>query len=264
MPKKTAARFCGDCGYEFARDDTGECRMCARLEQLRDEATVLRPNERANQQALIAESIDADLVAPAEWPPTAAEYRAMLAARRRSTKGPRRRHVTSVIGTGLRPGDAAQEAPSPALEAPSAPLVADSVRTSPRQKPTTRRKRRPRSTSASEGPIQIALPQTADVSMEARTPLAAESPPPPGEAQAGRESRSMLPRPRADVPRFSAAVNEPAADASPSASRVLRAPAKGQPQTSEDQGYPWKTALWVAIGGGLLAASVALLAPMIR
>ncbi len=33
--QKRSIRFCGDCGYELARDNDGACPMCARFEQLR-------------------------------------------------------------------------------------------------------------------------------------------------------------------------------------------------------------------------------------
>jgi hypothetical protein len=164
-----------------------------------------------------------------------------------------------VLGT-----PAAPRPPNAALEVPSAaPLVAGSVRT-PKRKSTARRKSRPTLTSASDGPTQMALPQPADVTMDAREHPAGDSPPPAEEGQAGRESRSAPPASRDHVSRRSAALKESAAHATPGASRVLRAPTKGDPPTSLDRGYPWKTALWVAFGGGLLAAAVSLLSRMVR
>lgn len=82
--RKRANKFCGDCGYELARDNDGTCPMCPRFEQLRLESTVPTPGDLA---AHGAEARDTNVAAaPDAWPPTVAEYRAILAERRaRST-----------------------------------------------------------------------------------------------------------------------------------------------------------------------------------
>lgn len=79
-PKKRRIRFCGDCGYELARDNDGTCPMCPRFQQLRLDFTVPRPSDLAAHRAA---SPDTDVAGAAdEWPPTVAEYRAILAERR--------------------------------------------------------------------------------------------------------------------------------------------------------------------------------------
>jgi hypothetical protein len=76
--KKRAIRFCGACGYELALDSDGPCPMCPRLDQLRLNSVVPRPSELHRASARETQRS----AAPAEWRPTVAEYRAMLAARR--------------------------------------------------------------------------------------------------------------------------------------------------------------------------------------
>ncbi len=91
--KKRSGRFCGDCGYELARDNDGPCPMCPRFEQLR---TVPRPSDLAAHQI---GSRDANHSGHAdEWPPTVAEYRAILAERRLklASEG---QHAATVIRT---------------------------------------------------------------------------------------------------------------------------------------------------------------------
>ena len=79
-PKKRSGRFCGDCGYELARDNDGTCPMCSRFKQLRSDLTVPRPSDLAAHRAKARDtSVSA---APDEWPPTVAEYRAILDERR--------------------------------------------------------------------------------------------------------------------------------------------------------------------------------------
>ncbi len=82
--RKRRVRFCGDCGYELAPDNDGTCPMCRRFEQLRIDFIVPRPSALAEQRA---EGGHTHVSAtPDEWPPTVAEYRAILAERRaRST-----------------------------------------------------------------------------------------------------------------------------------------------------------------------------------
>jgi hypothetical protein len=95
-PKKRSVRFCGDCGYELARDNDGTCPMCRRFEQLRLDFTVPRPSDLATHRA---GSRNTDLSGvPDEWPPTVAEYRAILAERRLRSDSPGQ-HAATVIRT---------------------------------------------------------------------------------------------------------------------------------------------------------------------
>ena len=77
-PKKHAIRICSNCGYKFRPDDDGACPVCARFEQLRIDFTVPRPSDLAAHRAEVR---DTEVAAPDAWPPTIAEYRAMLAER---------------------------------------------------------------------------------------------------------------------------------------------------------------------------------------
>jgi hypothetical protein len=80
--KKPVARFCGDCGYKLAADGDGRCPMCPRFEQLRMELTVPRHGEHASPTTHRPTSLEADVPGSAERRPTAAEYRAIIAAHR--------------------------------------------------------------------------------------------------------------------------------------------------------------------------------------
>ena len=78
-PKKRGVRFCGDCGYELARDNDGPCPMCRRFEQVRLDFIVPRPSDLTTRRP----GSDTDVgVVPDEPPPTVEEYRAILAERR--------------------------------------------------------------------------------------------------------------------------------------------------------------------------------------
>ena len=78
--KKRGGRFCADCGYELTRDNDDPCPMCERLEQLRLDFIVPRPSDLATHRP---GSGNSDVPSgPDEWPPTVAEYRAILAERR--------------------------------------------------------------------------------------------------------------------------------------------------------------------------------------
>ena len=79
-PKKPAIRFCSACGYELALDNDGPCPMCPRFDQLRLNAVVPIPSELSAHRASARDTQRS--AGPAEWRPTLAEYRAMLAARR--------------------------------------------------------------------------------------------------------------------------------------------------------------------------------------
>jgi len=118
MRKTAAPRFCGDCGYEFARDPTGPCPMCARFEQLRIEFAAV---DRRS---------------------TPSEYRAILAAqlaRRASVEG-RNDHPTTVISPALRrPAKRRVDAHLVNRESPTA---SSEPVAPPRTKPTARRRDR--------------------------------------------------------------------------------------------------------------------------
>ena len=271
MRKKAAARFCRACGYEFARDDSDECRMCARFEQLRIESAVPRPSELGSRQTLPEEPLDiGDPVPSVERPTTPSEYRAVLAARRARTPsadGQSRGPAATVIGTPAlpRPANSPMEAPTAALAGESAP---------PRKKkPTARRKSRPTPTPTPPpgGPtpilIRLRVPplQPANVSMEAPAPtVLRESPSPEEKSPARRESRYMPPPTREDAPSFSAAAKENTALAARDAHPVTRSRAVGHDAAFSHQRYPWKAAFWVAVGGALIGASVPLLSSFIR
>ena len=83
--KKRANQFCGECGYELARDHHGICPMCPRLEQVRLELTAPTPGEMAAHRAARDTSVSA---ASNDRPPTAAEYRAILAQRQVGSRTP--------------------------------------------------------------------------------------------------------------------------------------------------------------------------------
>ena len=269
MRKKAAAQYCGDCGYEIARDDTGECRICARLEQLREESAVLRPNELAYGLTRPRKTNDSGPGPSMGWRPTPAEYRAILAARRLSkpsAQDPNGRPAASVIGT-----PAFARPAISALEPPAAALASGSTG-APKKTPAGRHKSAqlaptPMSPNApTPGLIRLnAEPRPADLTLEGRsTPLNGKPPPVAEESQPRRKSLSTLPPRPDDGPSISSRVDETAALAIPRAHRVLPARANGHHGPSADRGYPWKTAFWVAAGGGILAAAVALLPSMIR
>ena len=95
-PKKRSVRFCGDCGYELARDNDGTCPMCRRFEQLRLDFTVPRPSDLATHRPG-SRNTDVSGVSD-EWPSTVAEYRAILTERRRRSDSPDQ-HAATVIRT---------------------------------------------------------------------------------------------------------------------------------------------------------------------
>ena len=140
-PKKRSVRFCGDCGYELARDNDGTCPMCRRFEQLRLDFTVPRPSDIATHRTG-SRHTDVSGV-PDGWPPTVAEYRVILAERRlRSDSG---QHAAAVIRTAAMrrtqvppppPGMTAPEA----LTTPARPEPSAKNQTSPPpKKPKARR-----------------------------------------------------------------------------------------------------------------------------
>lgn len=140
-PKKRRIRFCGDCGYELARNHDGPCPMCRRFEQLRLDLTVPRPSDLAAHRPGAPDITVSGL--PDEWPPTVAEYRAILAERRlRSDSGG---NAATVIRT------AAMRQPQPtpprgnvapgevALNSAEAEPEAEDLASSPSKEPKARR-----------------------------------------------------------------------------------------------------------------------------
>ena len=93
-PKKRQTRFCPDCGYELARDNDGPCQMCARFRQLGLDFIVPRPSDLAAHRPG-SRNTDVSGV-PDEWPPTVAEYRAILGERRLRSDSPGQ-HAATVI-----------------------------------------------------------------------------------------------------------------------------------------------------------------------
>ena len=130
--KKRSVRFCRDCGYELARDQDGPCPMCGRFEQFRTDFILPRPSDLA---AYPAEWRDAKLSGDADgWPPTVAEYRAVLAERRLRLASEGRPAATVIRTPGLRqvkvapppqgaaaPGDAALTSPAQSKASKAAP-----------------------------------------------------------------------------------------------------------------------------------------------
>ena len=91
--RRRGIRFCGDCGYELARDNDGACPMCRRFEQLRIDFTVPRPSDLAAERAggALRSTVE-------EWPPTVAD-RAVLAERRAASPASLGQHAARVIRT---------------------------------------------------------------------------------------------------------------------------------------------------------------------
>jgi len=99
-PKKRSVRFCGDCGYELARDNDGACPMCARFEQLRIDFTVPRPSDLAAHRA---GTLDTNVpVVADDRPPTVREYRSILAERRLGSASTAESAATVIRTPGLR------------------------------------------------------------------------------------------------------------------------------------------------------------------
>ena len=132
--RRSVDRFCRDCGYEFPRGDTGECRMCPRLEQLRTESVVTRPRELVGRQTHPKRPLEVSGPVPVEGPATAAEYRVVFAAyRSRAALGADRSvgPATTLVGTPAQP--------QPATELPLEALLAEPQ--VPPHKPPSRRKK---------------------------------------------------------------------------------------------------------------------------
>lgn len=144
-PRKRSARFCRDCGYELAPDNDGTCPMCARIRQLRMDFTVPRPSDlAAHRTGSLATDVSG---VPDEWPPTVAEYRAIL-AERRLTASPGGQAATVIRTPALKqsqvlPPRKRATAPDEVASAPTAepePVMKDSASPS-LKKATVRRKK---------------------------------------------------------------------------------------------------------------------------
>jgi hypothetical protein len=147
--RRSVDRFCRNCGYEFPRGDTGECRMCARFEQLRAELSIPLPRELASRHARPEEPLNiSDPVPSVERPATTSGGRVVFAAQRGKTASADGRSgapTATVIRTpALRqPADATTKAPLTALAGES-PAPAE-------RSPGRRRNRRPTPPPTREG-----------------------------------------------------------------------------------------------------------------
>lgn len=217
--RRSVDRFCRNCGYEFPPGDTGECRMCARFEQLRAEFSIPRPRELDGRHVRLVEPVNiTDPVPSVELPATPSRGRVVFASQRGKTASADGRSgapTATVIRTPalLQPADATTGAPLTALAGES-PAPAE-------RSPGRRKNRRP-----TPPPTESAW----SLSAAAKTSAAAE------------ENTAL---PAQDV------------------HRVIRGVVRHRAALS-DRDYPWLTAIWVAAGGALIGASVALLYYLIR
>ena len=225
MPK-TAARYCGDCGYELARDSTAQCPMCARYEQFRTAAAVPVQSDPAGRHTTEPPLDVDDSQASGDRRPTPAEYRAVLAAQRaRTSADDRSARGATVIQT-----PTLRQPPKAPTEAVSAALAAETP--APSKKSPAPSKKKPRARRKNRPPPPI-LESTRSV------------PAPDAENSAAAEEDVVLPV---------------IADAH----RVTPAEAVPQHAALSDRGYPWQTALWVGVAGALLAALASLLQALPR
>ncbi len=212
--KKRAIRFCGDCGYALALDGDGTCPMCPRLQQLEMDFTVPRPSDRgAHRAPVVGEAVAA---AADDWPPTVAEYRAILAERRAST------------AAALLPGRVLEKpelreirAPAPpvvptggevdALAAPVPPLVGQgasspakvAVKESKGKRGDHAERAVARSPAVKEHKRDLSLkssaaPPSADIPMTHHSPDAPDDPGTPGAPAQSSSTRRHTSRPRMD------------------------------------------------------------------
>jgi len=315
MRKTAAARFCGDCGYKFTRDSSGDCPMCARFEQLRTELAVPRRSERAGRHRRPEEPPDVNHpVAPIDRRATASEYGVVFAAHRaRAASAGGRKGATAIRTPALpQPANAIVEVPKGTLarDSPAPPKKKSTARrnrptpTPPRPPPTggeptatvirtpalpqpanateatragelpgpsnkksTARRNRP-TPPPGGGPtpilIRLRAPQPTNATMEALIATLADESPAPLEASLGRGNRPTRSPIRERAPHVSAATTEGTALPAPDAHRVMYARASRHHAASSREGYPWQTALWVAVAGALIGASVPLLSSLIR
>ena len=192
--RRSVDRFCRNCGYEFARDDTGECRMCARFEQSRIGFAVPRPSELANRQTPLEEPLEVDDPPSVDWPPTPAEYRAILANRRAGTPsadGQSHGPAGTVIGALALPRPAKS-----AIEAPTAPIAGEAP-APPKEKSTARRKNStPTVPILGESPVPPKKKATGRRKSSTSTaPTTGESPAPPKKKAAARRNSRPTPTP---------------------------------------------------------------------
>ena len=165
-PKKRSVRFCGDCGYELARDNDGTCPMCRRFEQLRLDFIVSRPSDVVTQR-LNPGLPDASSI-PDEWPPTPAEYRAILAER--ALRSGSAKHAATVLRkpalrqSKVPPPPAGASAPGDGALRPPAdpkPSVKDLLSPTPTKANTKGRRGPSKSGRAARGGVRSArVPET--------------------------------------------------------------------------------------------------------
>ena len=193
--RRSVDRFCRNCGYEFARDDTGECRMCARFEQSRIGFAVPRPSELGTGPTRVQESLDVDDPPSVNWPPTPAEYPAILAERHARTPSADRH---SEAPTGIVLGALALPRPAEsAMEAPTEPTAGEAP-APPKKKSTARRKN-----SRLTAPMAREAPAPPKKKSAARrnsgptptAPTAGEAPAPPKKKSAARRNSGPTPTP---------------------------------------------------------------------
>lgn len=212
--KKRAIRFCGDCGYALAPDGDGTCPMCPRLQQLEMDFTVPRPSDRGAHRAPVVG--DAVAAALDDWPPTVAEYRAILADRRASTSAARspgrvlerpelreiRAPAPPVVPTGHGVDALAARMPPPAGQVASSPPKVG-VKRSKGKRGDHAARAVARSPAAEEhkrdpGLTSSAAPPSADIPMTHHSTDAPEDLDTPGAPAQSSSTRRHTPRPRID------------------------------------------------------------------
>ena len=219
-PKNRSVRFCGDCGYELARDNDGTCPMCRRFEQLGVDFTVPRPSDLATHRA---GSRNTDVAGVSDdWPPTVAEYRAILAERRLRSGSPGQ-HAATVIRT------AAMRQTQVPLPPSGATAPSDGALTSPAQpKPPARDQASPPPKKAKARRGQGKSRRAAGVRVRSSGAPEATTPPATASSSAPVESR--------DVPATPGSSTSPKAVGAPS----VTAAATGSETLTEGKG----TSVW--------------------
>ena len=235
-PKKRSVRFCGDCGYELARDNDGTCPMCLRFEQSRLDFVVPRPTDLATHRP---DSRNTDVSGvPDEWPPTVPEYRAILAERRLRSAS-LGQHAATVIRTPamqqskvpsqpqgpIAPGDGASAPP-----AEPGPLAKDLASPPPTKAKAKARRGQGKSRRAararvhsSGAPETTMLPATASSSAPVESgdvPATHSSSTPP--KAVGAALGGMAPRTESETPALPRQGARPLTQAGPVRHRALR------------------------------------------